>query len=115
MYGSKTTMIVDGPMNIVNNAALSSGGGFYLTGRSECWVMENTSLLLVHNHAGQFGGAVYLQDDFFYQCVIFCFKLYQANCFLQPTRSQLPYRSLKLISRGSWQWVVWRIVGSMQP
>ncbi len=86
MYGSKTTMIIDGRMNVVKNTAHVSGGVFYFASGSECWVMENTSLLLAHNHAGQFGGAVYIQDDSFYRCVIFRFKQYQANCFLQPTR-----------------------------
>ncbi len=81
VYGSKTTTIIDGSMKVVNNAAHVRGGGFYLASGSECWVMENTSLLLTHNHAGQFGGAVYIQDDSFYRCVILNY-IYRPNCFL---------------------------------
>ncbi len=86
VHGSRTTVIIDGRMNVVNNAAHASGGGFYLATGSECRVVGNTSLLLAHNHAGQFGGALYIQDDPFYQCVFYPSKAYAANCFLQPTK-----------------------------
>ncbi len=86
VYGSKT-ITIDGRMNVLSNFALLSGGGFYLASGSECWVLENTSLLLAHNHAGQFGGAVYIQDEPFYLCIERIFDTgYQANCFFQPTR-----------------------------
>ena len=83
VHGSMATITINGNATFDRNSATLNGGGLSISSTSQCSLAVNKTTSFTGNHAGQYGGAVFIADDPFVYCTSVTDWNLWGECFFQ--------------------------------
>ena len=83
VHGTMAIITINGNTTFDRNSATLNGGGLSISGNSKCFLAVKEMLYFNGNHAGQYGGAVFIADDPFMYCSFAADWNLWGQCFFQ--------------------------------
>ena len=83
VHGTMAIITINGHTTFDRNSATLNGGGLSISGNSMCFLTVKEMLYFNGNHAGQYGGAVFIADDPFVYCSTAADWNFWGQCFFQ--------------------------------
>ena len=83
VHGTMATITLNGNTTFDGNSATLNGGGLSASSTSKCFISVNKTTYFTGNHAGQYGGAVFIADDPFIYCTSVADWNLWEECFFQ--------------------------------